>query len=133
MNFVQNIGNNYFYDFYYNEVEDVNGVIGQSASNPESWFQQHCLVYLDFMGKYYDPSYGKVYNSISQFKSLAIDMRICYSGRFLEEVYDIFDPDNIYLPIYDFTGDGDLDDLVDEYRIYSTVSQLNLTTQTFDR
>ena len=132
-NIVEKIGNNYFYYFYYREVEDQTGVKGQSASNPESWFQNYCLVYLDFMRKYYDPSYGKAYNSIIDFKNKAVAMRICYSGRNYEFFYDYLDPNKIYLPHYDFTGDGDIDDLVDEYRAYTTVSQLNLTTQTFNR
>ncbi len=132
-NIVQNVGTNYFYQFYYNEAQDDSGVIGQSAPNPESWFQQHCLVYLDFMGRYYDPSYGKSYSSINAFRNASVDLWVCFGVRNLEQVYETLDPNHNYLPHYDFTGDGDLDDWVDEYRAYNTVSQLNLTTQIFDR
>jgi hypothetical protein len=58
-------GNGHYQDqsWYYFEVEDQAGMIGQGKkANPLSLFKNHKLV--KAFGKYYDPSYGKVYDNV---------------------------------------------------------------------
>ncbi len=47
------------------------GVPGQNNNNPLSIFKAHCLVF--YNNKYYDPSYGVIYNDIADIEARAID------------------------------------------------------------
>ncbi len=47
----------------YHELNDAIGLEGQGNNNPYSIFELHQVVFID--GKYYDPSYGNVYESLS--------------------------------------------------------------------
>jgi hypothetical protein len=128
-----NIGNHYFYDFFYSEIVDETGVMGQNAPNPDSWFQEHCIVYLDFMDMYYDPSYGKTYSSIEQFQLESIAMWVCGPNLTEESNYELYDPDHNNLEHYDFDGDGLLESDLHEYRAYTDKLKYTATTQIFDR
>ena len=64
-----NVGNvipfNNAYNWLYAEVTDEVGIAGQGNSNPAvSFFAQHQLAFVD--GKYYDPSYGKMYSNSTE-------------------------------------------------------------------
>ena len=52
------------------QVTDLPGVPGQGTTNPQSIFDNHVLVL--FKGVYYDPSYGKSYNSLADFEDRAV-------------------------------------------------------------
>jgi hypothetical protein len=51
-------------------VIDQEGVKGQNNANPKAIFSNHQVVL--YKGKYYDPSYGKVYNSLQEISEQAI-------------------------------------------------------------
>lgn len=132
---VKQVGTRFYYELYYTEIQDERGLIGQSAANPESWFNEHCLVYLDFMGKFYDPSYGKSYDSIEQFKNSAIQLHSCSTHRLSESWGAVSDPDRLFHPTYDFNGDGLVTDLpfMHEHRFMTDLSKLQLSTETYNR
>lgn len=48
------------------EVADGPGAHGQNTTNPKSHFSDHWIVRID--GKYYDPSYGTVFDSMQQWE-----------------------------------------------------------------
>jgi hypothetical protein len=129
---VSNFGDYYFYDFYYQELIDEDGVIGQSVNNPESWFWRHCIVYLDFINKYFDPSYGKSFFSIDEWVTHSLEAWGCESIIF-EELFQIYDPNNELLDDYDFTGDGDLDDSVLMLRFTKNLNASSITTEIHNR
>jgi hypothetical protein len=52
------------------DLEDLEGVPGQGTSNPASIFDAHAFAFVN--GKYYDPSYGKIYTSLAAIQSDAI-------------------------------------------------------------
>lgn len=51
-------------------VTDQQGVDGQNSANPHSIFPNHAL--LDIGGTIYDPSYGRLYQSLQNFEDTAI-------------------------------------------------------------
>jgi len=83
----------YFYD--YAEVEDQIGVMGQTALNPASSFSNHQIAIVN--DKYYDASYGVLYETFDEIKYGAI------SGWSRTETSD-----EVGIGI-DVNGDGDLD------------------------
>jgi hypothetical protein len=52
------------------DVTDAAGIPGQNTSNPHSLFGDHVMAKLD--GKYYDPSYGRLWDSVKQFEDTAV-------------------------------------------------------------
>lgn len=83
----------YIYD--YAEVTDEIGVMGQTAPNPASSFSNHQIAIVN--GKYYDASYGVLFNTFSEIKYGAL------SGWSRSETSD-----EVGIGI-DVNGDGDLD------------------------
>jgi|GEM_PF-3360770 hypothetical protein len=49
---------------------DPANVPGQGVTNPASWFDSHNLVLIN--GKLYDPSYGKIWNNLKDFRTNAL-------------------------------------------------------------
>ncbi|MEZ5013147.1 MAG: hypothetical protein R2794_02545 [Chitinophagales bacterium] len=83
----------YLYD--YEEVHDQIGVMGQTAANPASSFSNHQIAIVN--GKYYDASYGVLYENFDDIKYGAL------SGWSRSETSD-----EVGIGI-DVNGDGDLD------------------------
>ena len=96
------------YHWWFEEVSDLDeGVVGSLAgglpgqgenSNPASIFKNHQVALLN--GVYYDPSYGKKYNSLTEFENQAI-------SRYSFNNYEVFSEADYDT---DFNGDGDKDD-----------------------
>ncbi len=59
------------YPWKFAEVTDNAGIAGQGTSNPASLFNNHQIVKLK--GKYYDPSYGSTFTSLSDIENNAIE------------------------------------------------------------
>lgn len=58
------------YLFAYEDAHDELGVTGQTALNPASWFFNHQITVVN--NKFYDPSYGAVYETLEELKSGAL-------------------------------------------------------------
>jgi hypothetical protein len=58
------------YVWRFSEVNDSPGIPGQGTPNPKSSFNLHQMVRIN--GVYYDPSYGKSYNSLAEFDDHAV-------------------------------------------------------------
>lgn len=101
------------YLFIYEEVHDETGDEGQTEPNPASIFSNHqvCMVH----GKYYDPSYGAVYETINDLRAGAV------SGWFY------FDYVTEAMMGIDANGDGDLDSSP-YYSVMRSTDQVDLTT-----
>jgi len=54
------------------EVTDQSGLAGQNNDNPSSDFNNHQLVF--YRGKFYDPSYGVMYENETQLSEKAIEL-----------------------------------------------------------
>jgi hypothetical protein len=52
------------------DVADSAGIPGQNTSNPHSLFMDHVVAKLN--GKHYDPSYGRLWNSLQHFDDSAV-------------------------------------------------------------
>lgn len=50
---------------------DLVGISGQNNEKPNSVFSNHALVFYE--SKYYDPSYGKIFDSLLAFESFSIE------------------------------------------------------------
>lgn len=59
------------YVFTTADVNDAGGIPGSCSLNPSSYFNNHQIVKLD--GKYYDPCYGVMFNSLGDIKNVAFD------------------------------------------------------------
>lgn len=59
----------FYYDFKFlaEEVSDLPGVAGQNSADPASLFENHVVAKFD--NKFYDPSYGNIYNSSEEFEN----------------------------------------------------------------
>lgn len=53
---------------------DLNGVAAQGNPNPQSAFIDHAVV--TYGGKIYDPSYGKLYNNLTEWEDSSLDLLI---------------------------------------------------------
>jgi len=58
------------YTWMYSEATDLTGLPGQNTGNPKSHFQNHQVI--RFGNRYYDPSYGRSYESKSDLESAEI-------------------------------------------------------------
>lgn len=107
------------YDWYYADVKDEEGIAGQGVKDPASLFANHQFVQMEVEGriKWYDPSYGLVYDGDSEEARLEDFENKAISG---------YSVDILSLPLVhpvpvkedalgtDLNGDGDTMDIVDD-------------------
>ena len=58
------------HEFETTEIYDEIGLAGQNSPNPTSMFNNHQVLFI--RGKYFDPSYGKVFESLKEIQEMAI-------------------------------------------------------------
>ncbi|MEI6311595.1 MAG: hypothetical protein WCP57_04955 [Bacteroidota bacterium] len=87
--------NDVYYPFSYTEVSDQTGIIGQTAPNPASYFSNHQICFIN--GKYFDPSYGLMYNTLSDIRAGIDGWSIRITSNESAESYDI-NGDSVFSP-----------------------------------